>query len=670
MKCDFEDEDKYDGEFKVGSIVTRETYWEGCLEEIIPIKYQNGDVIKIVSEPFCIVDGKKIDCSANIGNNFIVGGLDDDDNGDYWMEGTSGGFNSYCFVIDVEQDRKQKEARSIKEEEKPHYKQYLGLNYYVICTSQRDWERVVMLEENTNQSLKTMKFRNDGNCVSLCYEFKPGGFEYCGEEYYKELGSKKLTVAEFFGEEIKIDSPHGYDKRIKIPTDSEFEEKVCSLCEHEGAHCEGSNCEQATEYYLEEEDAKLKELDAEKIQRNKEIHETFPTPISKLSSFPPPGDCGEDDEKPIDNITEIIHEDFSFKKIIKKKAGISVGDTFEYCGLCGYVAIIDPSEDEDEPYIGYIEGYENAKEVIVCSDWMNIRTQGMIPSKSFKRFSLHDIHHMVLRKTLERENNPAADVKELFDTMTNCTYEDGVSKKIITKKDKIEIGEKVVFQNSYRRRTGYVAVISPDGDKPLNNRFLVRFNDADSMYATEASNEDWFPKSEAHGYTNCYWYKKDEIIGMIKQHRDNIGSLAGIPVHVEDSEVSTWHNEYKEREEELTSKLNNKTADKKVGLIKKIMTSVTKFAKDSRLSKDDKALRQAGFLSDSLNYTTEAIDFCLNLDAEKLGFKDFSEMTLKVGNPNESSYPSILELGKLVNAHREALIKVATDFIESEKSKK
>jgi hypothetical protein len=103
--------------------------------------------------------------------------------------------------------------------------------------------------------------------------------------------------------------------------------------------------------------------------------------------------------------------------------------------------------------------------------------------------------------------------------------------------------------------------------------------------------------------------------------------------------------------------------DGKVNGVKKVMSNIVEFAKNLTLSQDEKLLREVGLKDECGNFTENARQVVLDLEAVELGFKSYEHLQTKVGVDSETS----LEFARLLVKHEAKLLEIAKAKKEEEK---
>lgn len=101
--------------------------------------------------------------------------------------------------------------------------------------------------------------------------------------------------------------------------------------------------------------------------------------------------------------------------------------------------------------------------------------------------------------------------------------------------------------------------------------------------------------------------------------------------------------------------------------IKKMETtkSIVEFAKNLTLSKEEKLLRKAGLKDSDGDWTEESRMIVKEKRAKDFGYKNWDEMTNRVGVVTVSA----IEFAQLFDKYKEELIKIATEFEKENKKK-
>lgn len=104
---------------------------------------------------------------------------------------------------------------------------------------------------------------------------------------------------------------------------------------------------------------------------------------------------------------------------------------------------------------------------------------------------------------------------------------------------------------------------------------------------------------------------------------------------------------------------------KPIKIKKTFMTNIIDFAKNLSLSPDEKALREAGFKNDKGQWTKNAFIVTRDLEAVRLGYKDFDEM---VESYESAGYTiSCFEKIKMFSEYAPKLLEIANKKIAEDK---
>lgn len=118
--------------------------------------------------------------------------------------------------------------------------------------------------------------------------------------------------------------------------------------------------------------------------------------------------------------------------------------------------------------------------------------------------------------------------------------------------------------------------------------------------------------------------------------------------------------------------LNNTPTDtpKPIAKGNKIMSNIVSFFNDLTVSAEDKELRKAGLKDGELNYTSEAREIVLNLEAKERGYKSYSDLREKIGYDRGSNASvTNLEMDALFTKFYSKLLETAKKFNKREEKK-